>query len=90
MQDVISFVTGFSHLKWACAFLFFASVVFSREGAKLTRLGEKAYAEHFDQPANPVHLARFNAFAARSAGSNTVSTICGMAAVALAFAIDWR
>jgi len=90
MQDAVLFVTGLSHLKWACAFLLFASVVFSRDSAKLTRLGEKAYAEHFEQPANPVHLARFNAFAARSAGSNTISTICGMAAVALALAIDWH
>ncbi len=90
MQDMVLFVTGLSHLKWACAFLLFANLVFSREGAKLTRLGEKAYAEHFDQPTNPVHLARFTAFAARSAGNHTVSTICGMAAVALALAIDWH
>jgi hypothetical protein len=90
MQDMISFVTGLGHLKWACAFLYFASLVFSREGTKLTRLGEKAYAEHFDQPTNPVHLARFNAFAARSAGNNTASAICGMAAVALPLAVGWN
>lgn len=90
MQDMVLFLTGFSHLKWACAFLLFVSLVLSREGAKLTRLGEKAYAEHFDQPTNPVHLARFTAFAARSAGNYTVSSICGMAAIALALAIDWH
>jgi len=70
--------------------LAFASWVFSRDSTKLTRLGEQAYAEHFVQPTNPAHLARFNAFASRSAGSNTVSLICGLAAVALALAIDWH
>ncbi len=79
-----------NQLKWAYVGLFIASLIFSRDSARLTRLGEKAYGEHFEQPANPVHLARFNAFAARSAGSNTVATICGLAAGALAFLIDWN
>ena len=59
MQDVVLFVAGLSQLKWACAFLSFVGVVFSREGAKLTRLGGKAYGKYFGQPANPVHLALF-------------------------------